>query len=106
MKNRPNHTSNQAHFPWHLIPLLLCLQLPIEATEFLPPDAYNEDQINIIEGENRLIYEYRQNGILTMIKVVPDKGRAYYMVPANGSPRYQSLDHERKLYPQWVIVEW
>ena len=106
MKNRPNHTLNQAHFPWPLIPLFLCLHLPIEATEYLPPDAYNEDQINIIEGENRMIYEYRQNGILTMIKVVPDKGRAYYMVPANGSPNYHGLDHERKLYPQWVIVEW
>lgn len=65
-----------------------------------------EAQIQIVEGEDRMVYEYRQNGVLTMIKVVPDKGRAYYMVPADGAPHYESLDHKRKLYPQWVIVEW
>ena len=72
----------------------------------VPPDQYVEDQIEIIEGEDRTIYEYRQNGVLTMIKIVPNKGRPYYMVPADGSPHYEGLDHKRRLYPQWVIVEW
>ena len=36
-------------------------------------DEYDEDQIELIEGEDRLIYEYRQNGMLTMIKIVPKK---------------------------------
>ena len=70
------------------------------------PDEYDEDQIEIIEGEDRVIYEYRQNGVLTMIKVVPERGLPYYMVPADGAPHFESLDHKRKLYPQWIIVEW
>ncbi len=67
---------------------------------------FNDDDIEIVEGEERTIYEYRNNGILMMIKIVPKVGRPYYMVPADGSAHYQNLDHKKKLYPQWVIVEW
>lgn len=77
-----------------------------QAEELIPPQENDADQIQIIEGEDRLIYEYRQNGVLTMIKVVPENGRPYYMVPADGAPHYESLDHKRRLYPQWVIMEW
>ena len=77
-----------------------------EEVRISPPEEYPEDQIEIVEGDDRVVYEYRQNGILTMIKVVPKNGRAYYMVPADGAPHYESLDHKNKLYPQWVIVEW
>ena len=72
----------------------------------LSTDDINDDDIEIIEGEKRTIYEYRNNGILMMIKIVPKVGRPYYMVPADGSAHYQSLDHKKKLYPQWVILEW
>ena len=107
MRTSINDTSNPSHFPWQLVLISLLLwDLSSNAAEYLPPDTYHEDQIEIIEGEDRMIYEYRQNGVLTMIKVVPNKGRSYYMVPADGAPHYEGLDHKRKLYPQWVIVEW
>ena len=88
-----------------LIPMIL-LSLSSQAAEDLNTRAYNNDQIEIIEGDDRVIYEYRQNGVLMMIKVVPKKGRPYYMVPANGNAHYEGLDHKRKLYPQWVVLEW
>ena len=69
-------------------------------------DDFRDEDIEIVEGEERTIYEYRNNGILMMIKIVPKVGRPYYMVPADGSAHYQSLDHKKKLYPQWVILEW
>ena len=87
--------------------LLVGLMLLSEITSAVPPaEEYDEDQIELIEGEDRLIYEYRQNGMLTMIKVVPKKGLPYYMVPLNGAQRIEGLDHQKKLYPQWVIKEW
>lgn len=90
-----------------LLLLVLLPASPIRAEQaLLPPDEYDPEQIVIVESEDRMIYEYRQNGVLTMIKVVPENGRAYYMVPADGAPHYESLDHKRRLYPQWVIVEW
>ena len=76
------------------------------ASDSLPVNDFEEDQIQIIEGENRIIYEYRQKGVLMMIKVVPKKGQPYYMVPSDSSAHYEGLDHKRKLYPQWVILEW
>ena len=87
--------------------LLVALMFLPEFTAAAPsPEGYNEDQIVIIEGEDRLIYEYRQNGVLTMIKIVPKKGLPYYMVPLSGAQHTEGLDHQKKLYPQWVIKEW
>lgn len=68
-------------------------------------EDFDDDDIEIVQGEDKTIYEYRQNGVLMMIKVVPKKGRAYYMVPAGGA-HFEDLDHEKSLYPQWTIVEW
>lgn len=65
-----------------------------------------DDDIEIVEGEERTIYEYHTNGLLMMIKVVPENGRPYYMVPADGSPHYEGVDQAETLYPQWVILEW
>ncbi len=66
------------------------------------PDA----DIEIVVGEDRTIYEYRQNGQLRMVQVVPKRGRPYYMVPADGSPHYTDLGQQKHLYPRWVILEW
>ena len=97
-------TVNATFFPSALLVGLMFLS---EITCAAPPtDEYDEDQIELIEGKDRLIYEYRQNGMLTMIKVVPKKGLPYYMVPLNGAQRIEGLDHQKKLYPQWVIKEW
>ena len=90
--------------------VIVCLALAIALCTVVnaesPLGEEAEGQIEIIEGENRTIYEYRQNGILTKIKIVPEKGPAYYLVPADGAPHYESLDHKRALYPQWIIKEW
>ena len=66
----------------------------------------SDGDIEIVAGEDKTVYEYRVNGRLLMIKIVPKVGYAYYMVPADGSAHYNSLDHGQKLYPQWVLFEW
>ncbi|MFT4711836.1 MAG: hypothetical protein ACJAVI_004121 [Candidatus Azotimanducaceae bacterium] len=74
---------------------------------FLEPDTGNSgSDIEIVIGERKTIYEYRTNGVLIAIKVVPKIGPPYYMVPADGSPHYESLDHAKALYPRWVLFEW
>lgn len=69
------------------------------------PEELADGQVEIIAGEDKTVFEYRVNGRLLMIKVVPKFGTTYYMVPADGQPHYESLDHKKKLYPQFVIVE-
>ncbi len=74
---------------------------------FLSPETVSTGpDIQIVIGENKTVYEYRSNGVLIAIKVVPKLGRPYYMVPADGSPHFESLDHAKALYPQWVLFEW
>ncbi len=97
-------TVNTTLFPLALLVTLMFL--PGIAPAAPSPEEYDEDQIEIIEGEDRMIYEYRQNGVLTMIKIVPKKGLPYYMVPLDGTQRIEGLDHQKKLYPQWIIKEW
>ena len=70
-------------------------------------DSVREEKpIEIIQGQDRTIYEYRQNGVLRIIKVVPKRGRPYYLVPADGRPNFDGLEQVKTLYPQWVILEW
>tara|TARA_R110002072_G_scaffold1369_7_gene11316 strand:+ start:6285 stop:6488 length:204 start_codon:yes stop_codon:yes gene_type:complete len=64
-----------------------------------------EGDVEIVTGKDKTVYEYRVNGRLLAIKIVPKVGRTYYMVPADGEAHYESLDHKKKLYPQWVIAE-
>ena len=97
-------TVNTILFPLALLIGLMFLSEIASAAPY--PEEYDEDQIELIEGEDRLIYEYRQNGMLTMIKIVPKKGLPYYMVPLSGAQSTEGLDHQKKLYPQWVIKEW
>lgn len=71
-----------------------------------PPKENAADDIQIVAGKQRTIFEYRNNGYLLMIKVVPKHGRPYYMIPANGSPPYKGLEFAQKLYPSWIILQW
>jgi hypothetical protein len=96
--NSANDTLNRS-----LISIILLL---LAHSVLAGPAPNPSEDIQIIQGEDRTIYEYRSNGRLLMIKVVPKKGRPYYMVPADGSPHYQSLETHKKLYPKWVIIEW
>ncbi len=87
---------------------ILLIAAPAAAQEAYipPPDESSADDIEIVVGDDRTIFEYRTNGVLMMIKIVPKSGRPYYMVPADGSPHFETLDHSMKLYPRWVILEW
>ena len=97
------------------LPLLSLAVSAAESTEERPAatnapqrtpafDARDAD-VEIIAAEDRVIYEYRVNGVITAIKVVPKHGRPYYMVPIDGSPHYE-INHDTTLYPKWILLEW
>ena len=72
-----------------------------------PPEASdpNEPKITIRSGENKTFYEYRVNGILKEIKVVPDIGPEYYLVPVDGEGWIRE-ERSTVLVPKWVLFEW
>ena len=59
----------------------------------------------IIADEERTIYEFRQNGELRMVRIVPQFGRPYYLVPSDPTRGFGDLERADMLLPSWVIVE-
>lgn len=59
----------------------------------------------ITAGKDRTVYEYRQNGQLRIVKIVPQFGRPYYLVPADQTRGFGDLGQADLLLPQWVIIE-
>jgi len=61
--------------------------------------------IVIRPGDDVVYYEYRVNGQLREIKVVPEVGPAYYLVPADGGGWIRE-DETSLLIPSWVLFRW
>ena len=84
----------------------------------LTPQAYSaalteadisapQDTITLVEEtDQKRVYEFRQNGMLMMIKVIPKTGIPYYLVPAHGEAHFTDLSEIKQLYPQWTLIEW
>ncbi|MCG8428883.1 MAG: DUF2782 domain-containing protein [Chromatiales bacterium] len=78
----------------------------------LPPKVQSgevlEPEVRIIESPRGAIEEYRVNGRLYMIKVIPQIGPAYFLVDSNGDGE-MDLRHNHPAdisVPQWVIFSW
>ncbi|MEE9355975.1 MAG: DUF2782 domain-containing protein [Methylococcaceae bacterium] len=79
------------------------LPKPVEDGEKLEPD------VTIIRKGDKNVQEYRINGELYMVKIVPDIGPAYYLVDSNGDGnmdvRRSDLQDDLKI-PRWVLFSW
>ena len=59
----------------------------------------------IIAGKDRVVYEFRQNGQLRMVRVVPKWGKPYKLVPRDPTKGFGDLERADMLVPEWVIAE-
>lgn len=75
---------------------------PALAEESIQPA---EPEILIRKEDDKTFYEYRVNGVLKEIKVVPDVGPTYYLVPQDGNAWIRE-DRSQVLVPSWVLFEW
>ncbi|NOQ35929.1 MAG: DUF2782 domain-containing protein [Methylococcaceae bacterium] len=75
----------------------------IESDEAMEPD------ITIIRKGKKTIQEFRKNGDLYMVKIIPDIGPAYYLIDTDGDGnmdvRGSDLDREQNIH-QWKLLEW
>ncbi|MDA1073497.1 MAG: DUF2782 domain-containing protein [Proteobacteria bacterium] len=83
--------------------LAACLSAYAEDSPRL--ESLKGPDVTIISGEERTIFEYRQNGYLRMIKIVPNFGKPYYLVPADPSKGFDDLRRADMLLPSWKIFE-
>lgn len=73
---------------------------------FAPPEATIEPEITITTRGTEIHEEYRANGQLYMVKVIPKRGKPYYLV-YDERGRARRTDHEPStIAPQWVIKAW
>ncbi len=84
----------------------LLLSAPLVQAEVAPLTDENEPQITISHDGSKTYYEYRVNGELREIKVVPKEGPEYYLVPAPGEGEFIRHEESQLLIPQWVLFRW
>jgi hypothetical protein len=87
--------------------------LPDEAT--LPPPTGMDDEdlmepeVTITKRDDAVVHEYRMNGQLYMVKVIPVKGYPYYLMDSDGDgsleSRYNQID-PALMVPRWMIFRW
>ncbi|MCK5353776.1 MAG: DUF2782 domain-containing protein [Methyloprofundus sp.] len=86
------------------VPEVPDMPLPVEDGE--PMDA----DITITRRGERTVHEYRMNGKIYKIKVIPDIGPAYYYIDPDGDGEMEEvtesdLDDLIKIN-QWTIFSW
>jgi hypothetical protein len=89
-----------------------------EPVDTSPPAAPSEQEqetlqpeVKIIQREDRTVEEYRINGRLYKIKVIPKVGPPYYLVDRNGNGSFETVPggdgpEPELMIPQWVLIRW
>ncbi len=86
------------------VPEVPAMPMPVEDGEPMEAD------ITITRRGDKTIHEYRVNGQIYKIKIVPDIGPAYYFVDPDGDGQMEELqdgdfDQGTKIN-QWTIFSW
>ncbi len=66
-------------------------------------------EVTIVHRNRGLIEEYRINGKLYMIKVVPKKGIPYFLLDSDGDGNFDRRETELDpdiLIPSWTLFRW
>ncbi|SFX78411.1 DUF2782 domain-containing protein [Marinospirillum alkaliphilum] len=85
-----------------LLVLLLALMLSVGWAHANTP----EPEITIRQEGDKTIEEYRINGRLYAIKVIPARGEPYYLVDSEGDGELDRQERGRLLIPSWILFRW
>jgi len=88
--------------------LLLASLLAFASLTAFADDAPSaEPDVTIRQDGDRTIEEYRVNGFLYAVKVIPKGGKPYFLVRADGSDgNFIRSDNPDMLIPSWEIFKW
>ena len=60
-----------------------------------------------VEKNGDRVEEYRQGGVLYMVKITPERGPAYYLHDPDGNGRFNPDDNHPSVKPvYWTLYEW
>jgi hypothetical protein len=123
--NVVNSNKPESLFPKVVVVLVLCVVQALHVVSAnddssglpLPPDIPPpvedgqpmDQDVRIYREDKKTIYEYRINGELYFVKVIPEIGPTYYLTDANGDgvidKEDQGLDSGMKIH-QWKLFSW
>lgn len=72
-------------------------------------DQAMEPEVVITPKEQGRVREYRNNGRLYMIEVIPTKGAPYYLIDSDGDGLLERRQNELGsdfMIPKWSILSW
>ncbi len=87
---------------------------PLPDSDIPPPPPLEDGQpmepeVTIIRKEQSTVEEYRINGHLYMVKIIPSVGKPYFLRDNDGDGYLESRMSEiysDMVVPQWVIFSW
>lgn len=68
-----------------------------------------EPEVVITPKEQGRVREYRSNGQLYMIEVIPTKGAHYYLIDSDGDGLLESRQNQlgsNFMIPKWSVLRW
>jgi hypothetical protein len=67
-----------------------------------------EPEVRILRSDREVIYEYRRNGQLYLVRVQPAYGPPYHFVDVNGDGEldYRPGEPVRDNVNQWILFRW
>ena len=89
--------------PLLLSALLTCVAAPALAAD---TDLAGEPEVTITQQGDKTIEEYRINGFLYAVKVIPKKGKPYFLVRADGEDAFIHSGKPELRIPSWEIYSW
>lgn len=79
----------------------------VQSGEAMP---LGEPQITIIRRRDAIIHEYRLNGHLYGVKIIPDRGVPYYLIDTDGDGnmegQFMDSNDAKIMVPMWVLHRW
>jgi hypothetical protein len=88
--------------PYVVAATMLCASFVLCTNMTVAQNVQGPDVL-IIAEEERLIYEFRQNGNLRYIRIVPNRGKPYYLVPSDPTRGNGNLERVDSLMASWVF---
>ena len=74
-----------------------------------PMDQAMEPEVVITPKEQGRVKEYRVNGQLYMIEIIPTKGAPYYLIDMDGDGSLESRQNHLEpgfVVPRWKVLRW
>lgn len=89
-------------------PVLLAALLAFNAGPLLAATdtPAGEPEVTITRQGDNTVEEYRINGFLYAVKVIPKKGKPYFLVRADGEDAFIHSGKPELRIPSWQIYSW